>query len=31
MNDFFDAMVDNTMQLLAIDSVQSSPCKESPF
>lgn len=31
MNDFFDAMVDKTMQLLAIDSVQSSPRKESPF
>lgn len=31
MNSFFDSMLDKTMQLLSIDSVESTPCKSSPF
>lgn len=31
MKDYFQAMVQKTMQLIAIDSVQSAPCCSSPF
>lgn len=31
MNKYFQAMVQKTMQLIAIDSVQSAPCPASPF
>lgn len=31
MKDYFQAMVQKTMQLIAIDSVQSTPCASSPF
>ncbi|MDE7328916.1 MAG: Sapep family Mn(2+)-dependent dipeptidase [Clostridia bacterium] len=31
MKDNFNEMLDKTMQLIAIDSVQSSPCPASPF
>ncbi len=31
MKDHFQAMIQKTMQLLSIDSVQSAPCHSSPF
>ena len=31
MKDFFQEMIQKTMQLIAIDSVQSTPCEQSPF
>lgn len=31
MKDYFQQMVQKTMQLIAIDSVQSAPCPKSPF
>lgn len=31
MKDYFQQMVQKTMQLIAIDSVQSAPCPNSPF
>lgn len=31
MKNYFQAMIQKTMQLIAIDSVQSTPCPQSPF
>ena len=31
MKDYFELMIQKTMQLIAIDSVQSTPCPKSPF
>lgn len=31
MKDFFQEMIQKTMQLISIDSVQAKPCRQSPF
>ena len=31
MNSYFQDLVNSTLELVAYDSVQATPCKESPF